>query len=110
MHYFVTVEKNGVSIHDRMQFDDYATAIEFLSEFYRPRFGRCVLPLTTEIVNGKFARSYGELNVPESIEVVDETSRRRYSAAAKLSNAFEYDASYFFLVESDVGIAEREQE
>ena len=108
--YFVTVEKNGDTVVDREPFDDYEEAVLSLSQFYESRFGRCVLSLTTEVVNGKFARSFAELNLPESIEVVDQISKQRYSIAAKYSNAFRYDASYLFLIESEVGLLEREDD
>ena len=108
--YFVTVGKNGDQIVDRKPFDDYGEAVASLNLYYQPKAGRCVLKLSTEVVNGVFARSFGGLNIPEDIEATDESTQRKYSAAAKQSNAFDYDASYFFLIESEFGISERENE
>ena len=80
--YFVTVDKNGDQIVDRKPFDDYGEAVASLNLHYQPKAGRCVLKLSTEVVNGVFARSFGGLNIPEDIEATDESTQRKYSTAA----------------------------
>lgn len=104
MTYFLTVEKAGEELFSRKPFNDYSEALEACSSFCIPRSPRAVLTFVTETVNGNFARSYAEINRPEDIDPNDEIQRARYAAAARLSNAFDYTDSYFFLVESDFGI------
>jgi len=104
--YYLTVEKGGKSLLRREAFDDYGSAVAACYDYYEARSPRSVLTFTTEAINGQFARSFTELNLPESIEPNDEIGRMRYSAAAKYSNAFDYDDSYFFMIESEIGIAD----
>ncbi len=101
LNYFLTVESGNRTIVRRMPFDDYADALHFLAKYYRPRLGRGTLPFTTEVVDGKFMRSYTELLDPETMQPKDEP---RYVRAVKLSTAFQYDAPLFFLVESEAGM------
>lgn len=104
--YHVTVTKNGNDIVRGKVYDDYAEAIAFISQYYQPRAQRSVLSFTTEVINGQFARSFAALTKPEDIEPAQPSSKARYQAAAKQDNAFRYDASYFFLIESEVGIGD----
>ena len=109
MHeYFVTVESNVEVLVKRMACIDFHEALSIFSRYYRAKSKRSVLQFSTEVINGQFARAYAELVVPSQISVNDESSKLRYEIAAKHSNAFEYDQSYFFLVESRVGIEDSE--
>lgn len=105
--YYVTVDKNGEELVRRKEFDDYAVAMQYLATYYEPRLGRGVLPFTTEVINGEFARSYVELADPETVGSSNEARRLR---SIKFSNAFNYDGTYFFLVESDVGIQDADND
>ena len=106
MQYFLTVEKRGEELIRRQPFDDYGDAINFVGQYFTPRSQRSVLNFTTEAINGKFARSYVSLNRPGDLAKNDVGFERRYEIAVKYSNAFDYDDSYFFMIESEVGIAD----
>ena len=106
MKYYLTIERGREPLVTRKPFDDYAAALAACYESYEARSPRSVLTFTTEVINGQFARTFTELNRPESIDPSGGIGRLRYSAAAKCSNAFEYDDSLFFLIESDIGIAD----
>lgn len=99
--YYLTIEKDGSDIVRRKEFSDYYDAVHCCAQYYSAKSKRSVLSLTTEVINGEFARSYVELAIPESIDVGEQARRLR---ATKYSNAFEYDGSYFFLIETEVGI------
>ena len=107
--YYLTVikgiEKND-ELFSRKEFHDFGEALEFCSKFYSPctTSNRNVLTFTTETIDGKFARAYTELNRPEDIDVDETYGESRYSIAAKYSNRFHYDESFFFLIESCLGI------
>lgn len=105
--YYVTVDKNGSQVARRIAFDDYAEAVNYLATYYKPKFGRCTLSFTTEVINGHFARSYSELADPD---IVDRSDEVRYVRAVKMSNAFDYAGSFFFLIESEVGIRDADSE
>ena len=107
--YHLTVHADGAPLVTREPFDDYARAIGFVSRYYRPRSGRSVLTFDTEVIDGKFARAYKALNVPEALDRTDPDFAALYHIAAKNSNAFDYDRSYRFLVESDFGIDQAER-
>ena len=104
--YYLTVVKNGSDIFVRRPFKDYCDAIAACTSYYKPKTKRSVLKFTTETINGQFARSYTELNRPEQIERNDKIAKQRYAIAAKYTNAFEYADSYFFLIESEIGISD----
>ncbi len=110
MRYFLTVEKRGVELVRRQPFDDYGDAIDFIGRYYKPRSQRSVLNFTTEAINGEFARSYVSLNRPDDLAKDDIGFERRYENAVKYSNAFDYDDSYFFMIESEIGIADCDEE
>jgi hypothetical protein len=107
--YYLTVDKDGKELVRRMGFEDYSEALRYLTNFYTPRNNdiRVVLSFTTEVINGEFARSYVELSDPNAIEPSDET---RYVRAVKFSNAFKYEGSYFFLIESELGVQDADCE
>jgi hypothetical protein len=107
--YHVTVLADGAPLAVRETFDDYARAIGFVSRYYRPTSGRSVLTFDTEVIEGRFARAHVALNRPEALDERDPEFARLYPVAAVHSNAFAYDRSYRFLVESDFGIAESER-
>lgn len=103
MLYFVTVEEDGKEIVRRKMFDDYFAAVSSLACYYRPTSTRSVLEFATEVINGEFARSYVTLMLPEALDRSDSFFHTRYSIAAKQSNAFHYEHTYFFLIESERG-------
>ena len=106
--YYLTIHKNGEEIIRREPFGDFCLAVAFTSRFYRPRSRRSVLAFTTEVINGEHARSYAELARPEAVELEEPYHEERYIRAVKLSNAFDFENSYFFLIETDHGIDELE--
>ena len=90
--YYSTIENNDIIIEKRVPFDDYKEAMHIFSKYYKSKSQRSVLNFTTELINGRFARSYIELNLPENISMNDDTiSTQRYLNAVKHSNAFEYE-------------------
>lgn len=109
MIYYLTVAKNREVIVSRLPFDDYSAAIEFISRYYHPRVpgSRATLTFATEIINGLFARSFGSLTACADVE--DNATDEEYDEAAKQDVAFVYDGSYRFLIETDVGIRDRER-
>lgn len=98
--YHVTVIKGDDYIVRRKAFDDYGDAFEFLLNFYKPKIGNCILEFTTKSINGKFSRTYTSLYHPEELDKLD----GRYEEAVKAHNAFSYDHTYHFLIESDIGV------
>jgi len=96
--------KNGEDVVSSKPFEDYGAAIAYTSQFYGARTKRCVLEFTTEVINGEFARSYAALTRPEDIDPNQQSYQLKRDRAAKQSNAFNYDSSYFFMIESDVGM------
>ena len=102
--YYLTIEKNGEEVCARLPYSDYSEAMLACAEHYRSTTKRSVLTFTTETINGRFARSYAEMNRPEEISTEDEMGKIRYAVAAKYTNAFEFEKSLFFLIETDVGI------
>ena len=107
--YFLTVRRDGRDEVFRKPFEDYSDALEFLMAYYRPRSSRSVLTFSTEVINGAFARSYLSLNLPEGV-VDGPGARERYALAVKHQNAYEYSSSYFFLIESQVGIDDADED
>ena len=105
MNYYLTVYKGEEEMIRRILFEDYNDALLALLDYYKPKYDTSVLPFTTDVIKGQFARSSVELNLPEDIEEIkNEFDQQRYNRAAKNSNSFEYDASYYFLIESEIGI------
>ncbi|MEM9543344.1 MAG: hypothetical protein AAGA60_28115 [Cyanobacteria bacterium P01_E01_bin.42] len=102
--YFLTVYKNKKEIIRHMEFNDYSEAVRYCNKFYKLKSTISILTFTTEIINGEFARSFTELNRPEDIDLNETYGKERYHHAAKHVNSFDYDASFFFLIESEVGI------
>jgi hypothetical protein len=100
--YYVTIIKNGVDVFRRKPFKQYEDAMSALGEYYKTPWGKSTLTFVTETLNGQFARTYTELNRWEDIDPKD----ARYTQAVKDSNAFVYDGSYFFLIESEIGMQE----
>jgi hypothetical protein len=105
--YYLTVDHDGSEIIRRKEFDDYGDAVTYLSQYFKTKSGRSVLELTTEVINGVFARSYGSMNDPMTI---DRSNKEGYSRAVRCSNAFSYKGSYFFLIESEAGIQDARNE
>ena len=105
--YYVTVCKDEETIVRRKPFDDYSEALKYFGAYYQPRVGRGTLSFTTEVIDGEFIRSFAELIDPNTLGNSDEV---RYLRSVKANNAFCYDGSYFFLVESDLGIQDTDSE
>jgi hypothetical protein len=106
--YYLTVKKNGEVIVSKQAFHDYAEAVAFTSQFYRPRSIRSVLRFASEAINGEFVRSYATLIKPENIEKDSPHYRERFHAAVKKVNAFDFDGSYLFVIQSEVGMSDAE--
>jgi hypothetical protein len=102
--YYLSVERSGKEIIRRMGFQDYAEAVNFTAQFYAPKAPRAVLSFVTEVVNGEFARSFAVLTRPDEVAEGEAWFIERRNAAVKQANAFEYDASYQFLIESELGV------
>ena len=102
--YYLTVKKGDTDIVHRQQFDDYGAAVAFTSRFYQSTSARSVLVFTTEAIGGQFARSFAALTRTESLRPDEPFYMERYRTAANQENAFKYDASYLFLIESEIGI------
>lgn len=102
--YYLTVVKNGEEVCVRAPYTDYSDAILACADYYSPKNKRSVLTFTTEALNGRFARSYAEMNRPEEISTEDEIGKHRYAAAAKCTNAFEFKDSLLFLIETEIGV------
>lgn len=110
MAYFVTVIESGDEVVVRKPYVDYSEAINSLSRFYRSRAPRATLEFTTELINGKFARSYLTLMLPEDLDPDTPLYEKRRRQAVKQRSAYEYGHSYFFLIESEVGVADADRE
>jgi hypothetical protein len=108
--YFVTVYSEDATIIERLACLDFAEALNVCSRFYSPRTSRSVLSFTTEVINGRFSRSFAELLKPDNIAGTDEQSRLLYDRAAKQTNAFDYERGYFFLIESTAGKVEADDQ
>ena len=110
--YYLTVQRDGVDVVRRQEFADYADAVAFTSRYYqvKPSIGRAVLKFYTEAINGQFARSYAALTRVEDVSENHPYATEARNAATKQENAFVYDASYLFLIESDLGRADQKAE
>ena len=103
-NYYLTINHNGVELLRRMQFDDFGAAIAHTSKFYRTRIPgtNAILEFTTEALNGKLARAFAGLTSPDDVK--GEENEWGHALAAKQSCAFEFDGSYIFVIETDLGI------
>jgi hypothetical protein len=104
--YYFTVYKNDVAERVREPFDDYEAAMAACSSYFRARARRTVLSFTSELVNGKFARSYASLALAREVSQENSFDAGVYADAVKTMNAFDYDAAYLFLIESEFGVAD----
>ncbi len=102
--YYLTVKKNDIELFHRKPFDDYIKAMDFCANYFDSNYSSSVLKFTTEMIGGKFAKTYAELNLPAHIDPQGKIGEMRYHNAIKQSSSFKYDASYFFLIESEWGI------
>lgn len=108
-NYFLTIRSKTKTICRRKPFSDFSLAIEACADHYEPKAPGSVLQFNTDIVQGKFARAYAELNLSEHLEnYQDQIGELRYRNAVKTENSFKYNDSYFFLIESDFGIQDTE--
>ena len=106
--YYLTVTRDDKDVLRRHPFADYSEAVAGASQFYKPKAGRSTLTFSTEVINGLFARSYATLERPEALDENKPFFEARYHHAVKHDNAFSFDASYFFLIESDFGVSDAE--
>jgi hypothetical protein len=106
--YYATIYKNSEAIVHRKPFNDFSDAIDFTSSFYRLRLGG-TLSFTTEVINGKLARSYAELVRLADVEAPKPFDQWRYQQAAKQSSSFDFNGTYLFMIETDFGIFETER-
>jgi hypothetical protein len=106
MNYYLTVIRNKSVVVSRLRFDDYSDAVQYLTRYYQPRMPgvRSTLELTTEVINGSFARSYGTLFSPQ--ECGHTVTEEMMGIAAKQKVSFIFDGHYRFLIESEVGASE----
>lgn len=104
--YYLTVlkGKDKDEVVASKSFDDFGNAMDACAEFYSPKTPRAVLSFTTEAINGKFARAYTELNQLGDIDAESADGSERHHYAAKHSKTHEYENSFFFLIESELGI------
>ena len=102
--YYLTVKKGGKELLVRKEFADYSAAIAYTGQFYQATTKRSIIAFTTEVINGELARSYATLTRPESVSSHEPYFQERYHVAVKQDNSFEYDDSFFFLIETERGI------
>lgn len=105
--YYLTVKKNGKIIIKRESFNDYSLAIEYCQRYYTPKYKRSTLEFTTEVVKGRFARSYAYMTRIENEK--SNIAGDNYDKTVKLANAFDFDSNYLFIIESDFGIKDAEE-
>lgn len=104
--YFVTVVKDNIEIVRRENFNDFSEALDSLSRFYKSRTQRSVLEFSTEVINGRFVRSYAELLIPSDVSIDNTKWEARRLLAIKQSVAFEYSSNFVFLIEGEIAIQE----
>jgi hypothetical protein len=110
--YYLTVQRDGVDVVRRQEFADYADAVAFTSRYYRVKLPvrRAVLKFYTEAINGQFARSYATLTRVQDVNGNRPHATEARNAAIKQENAFVFDASYLFLIESEPGREDQKAE
>lgn len=108
--YYLTVTRGEEDIVRRETFEDYGEAMAALSRYVQPRGpGRAVLAFHTELIDGKFARTYLTVTPPDEVDPGLSFHEERRHLAVKQYNAYAYDHSYFFLIESAVGMVEADR-
>lgn len=106
--YFLSVFQDQREIVVRRPFSDFAEAIAACGEYYEPRAVGAVLEFSVEVTGKIFRRAIAQLTRPEDVPSEQANSPVGWRAA-KQSNAFRFDFSYTFLVESDAGIEQAEE-
>jgi len=106
--YFLSVFQNQREIARRRPFSDFAEAIAACGEYYEPRAAGAVLQFSVQVTGKIFRRATAQLTRPEDVPAEQANSPVAWRAA-KQSNAFRFEYSYAFLVESDAGIEQAEQ-
>jgi len=106
--YFLSVFQDKREIVARRPFADFADAVAACGDYYEPRTLGAVLEFNVQVTGKIFRRATAQLARPEDVpfEYADSPVAWR---AAKQSNAFRFDHSYHFLVESEAGIEQTEQ-
>jgi hypothetical protein len=107
--YFLTVFSGGSVVAERVPYEDYSEAIAACGAYYEPRSPGAVLQFSSVVVGKKFLRSYASLTRVEDLPKDVERSDPRRWRAAKDGNAFLFDNSYHFLVESEAGVEHENQ-
>lgn len=106
MYYLTVANSKGEDLVRREAFADYGDAMAALSRYLRPMWPRSVLQFSTELINGKFARTYMQVRRPNDLDPGDEFYDRQLHLAKKQHNMYDYDEGYLFVIESDFGIEE----
>jgi hypothetical protein len=106
--YFLSVFQDQREIVMRRPFSDFAEAIAACGDYYEPRAAGASLQFSVEVTGKIFRRATAQLTRPEDVPSEQANSPMAWRAA-KQSNAFRFDYSYHFLVESDAGIEQAEQ-
>ncbi len=91
--YYLSVKKNGKYIVRRRPFDDYALAMKGCTEFFNIIKSPARIEFVSEVVDGRFARSYAQLN--------DE--RGPGDTVLEQKEYLEYEGKILFLIESGFG-------
>jgi len=106
--YFLSVFQGQREIVVRRPFADFADAIAACGDYYEPRALGAVLEFNVQVSGKIFRRATAQLTRPEDVAPEKSNSPVAWRAA-KQSNAFRFDHSYRFLVESDAGIEQAER-
>lgn len=107
--YFLTIRAGNEILKDRAEFADYADALAACGEYYEPRFAGSTLNFTSVVIGKRFLRSHAQLVRMEDLSGNVPLDSPQAIAAAKHSNAFSFDRSYAFLIESEEGAREADR-
>ncbi len=108
--YYLTIRSRTKGICRRKPFNDFSEAVADCANHYKSKAPGAVLTFTSDIIQGKFARAYAELNLSRHLEnYEDDIGELRYRNAVKTENSFLYEDSYFFLIETKFGITNTEE-
>lgn len=107
--YFLTIAAKNSSICERVPYSDFGEAILACGNYYQPRFPGSVLDFTSEVVGKKFARAYAQLTLLEDLPPDTPRDSPQGIKALKQGNAFIFEKSYTFLIESEAGVKEADR-
>lgn len=106
--YFLTVLEDQRVVVLKRPYADFADAVAACGDYYEPRAVGAVLEFNVEVTSKIFRRATAQLTRPEDVSQEHANSPVAWRAA-KQSNAFQFDSSYSFLVESEAGIEQAAQ-